>query len=98
MIDLFLRPDVNIGFNPILPKDQRHGVAWIQCEAGGVAPQSFVVDKPKHLLNPSKRTINRIFDQITKMGMTPSHLEIMLNNRRSVYKYGVSQALITHAM
>lgn len=97
MLDFFL-PDVNIGFNPILPKDQRHGVAWVESEAGGVTAQSFVVDQPKRLLHPTSRTIENMFRQITQMGMTPVHLEIMLNNRRTLYKVGQRTPIITHSM
>jgi hypothetical protein len=97
MLD-FLLPDVHIGFNPVLPKEQRHGVAWVQAEGGGVVQQPFVVNKPKRLLNPSNRTIENMFAQISKMGMVPVHLEIMLNNRRTIYKQGVRAPLITHLM
>jgi hypothetical protein len=94
----FLFPEVQLGFNPILAKDQRHGVAWVKTESGGVASQSFVVDKPHRLLNPSNYTIERMFAQITKMGMSPMHLEIMLNNKRTIYKFGQRTPLITHQM
>lgn len=90
MLDaLFPLPTVNVGLNPDMAKDQRHGVVWMCSKEGNVEPRSFMVDKPKRLLRHNSRIIGDIFSQITKMGMQPVYLEVMLNDQSTVYKNGI---------
>ncbi len=91
-------PSVQVGINPFMAKDQRHGVAWVEAEDGGVVPQGFMVDKPERLLNPTQTVIDDMFKQITRMGMQPAHLEIILNNRRRVYKYGERRPILVQTL
>ena len=93
-----LLPRILVGINPLMARDKRHGVVHVGAEQGGVTQQSFMIDKPERLLNPSNHDIKEIFSQITKMGMQPAHLEIMLNNQRRVYKLGVRQPILNQSL
>lgn len=87
MLNIFPR-NCNIGINAAMAKEKRHGIAWVESVEGGVTQQSFVADNPIHLINPSSGTIKQVFNQIIKLGMSPVHLELLINKRRVVYKYG----------
>ena len=89
---------VNIGLSPDIAKDKRHGVAWVECVNGGVTQQSFLADKPERLVNPSMFVIRSMFHQIAKMGLYPRHLEIMINNKRTVYQFGRRRPILTQSM
>ena len=93
-----LIPAISLGINPQLAHQERHGVAWVRSDNDGVIPQAFKVDKPHRLIRPSRRTVRQMFEQIEKMGMVPYHLEIMVNNKRTIFKRDQEQpVLIQHS-
>lgn len=80
--------DVHIGLNTNMSKTNRHGVVWVKTIHGGITQQPFLADKPEHLVNPSRFTIERIFKQVAKLGMEAVHLEILVGDMCRVYKAG----------
>ena len=91
---LFPLPTVQVGINPDMAKNKCHGVAWVEGEDGGVSKQPFIVDKPDRLKNPNSLTINAMFQQVSKMGMIPRHLEILVDQKITVYQFGRRKPIV----
>ena len=85
--------EVCIGLSPDLSRGKRHGVVWVHAANGGVVQQSFLADRPEHLVNPSRGTIRSIFNQLIKMGLYPENIELLVAGQTVVYKYGKTKPI-----
>ena len=90
--------DINIGLNTQMSKTNRHGIAWVRTMEGGIVQQSFLADKPEHLVNPNRFTIEKIFKQLRKLGMDPVHLEILVGDVCRVYKAGYFKPILVQSI
>jgi hypothetical protein len=66
---------VNIGINPNIPPDKRHGIAHV-ITSKGVEQLPFTVDKPNFLDRLNQPTARRLFKQLENMGFKATNLEI----------------------
>lgn len=67
---------VNIGINPNIPPDKRHGMAHIITPSGEIKQLPFTVDKPNFLDRLNQPTARRLFKQLENMGFKATNLEI----------------------
>ena len=79
---------VLIGLSPDMALSKRHGIAWVKSIDGGIVQQSFLADRPEYLVKPSWLTVRSMFEQLTKMGLYPENLELLVGNKVIVYKFG----------
>jgi hypothetical protein len=95
MLSFFLK-DVRIGLSSEIGKSNRHGVVWVKSAEGGITQTSFIVDRPRTLLNPNVLVMHSLFKQVMRLGLEPLHIEVLLNQKRTIYKYGKVQPILSH--
>lgn len=81
------KPRFQIGLgNRLEHVAQSHGFVWVQSKDGGQASKPFTIDQPRVLERPSRRVRKALVAQIEAMGLIPTHIEIVLEGQRRVYK------------
>lgn len=82
----FTKREVNIGLCNNMDREQRHGIIHLQAVDGTEMTCGFLADKPHHLENPSLSTVQQLFDQVEKMFMVATGVEIMVGGTLQAYR------------
>lgn len=80
------KPHLQVGFNDLLAKHERHGSFWVKTNDGGHAQKPFTVDETDKLGCPSGRVLRAMINQAQSLGLVADHLEIVVNGKTLVYR------------
>jgi hypothetical protein len=93
----FFTKTATIGVSNEITKEKRQGIITGKDKFGNHTTIPFTVDRPEVLVKPNLFTVVSLFQQIEQLGIKPTYIEIGKDQKRYLYRYGVSRPVFAQA-